>query len=84
MTNFIDLMHNCQYRANGIQCCSGLLYNSVTLEQILLEGASVNCPACEGRGMIMTAQGRETLGFLVKFGKAQIREIVDELFEERS
>jgi hypothetical protein len=77
------LMVKCQYRADGIQCGAGLLYNSVNLEPVLLEGTGVYCPACEGRGAILTSKGREFLEFLSKFGRDQLRDIVDELFEER-
>jgi hypothetical protein len=78
------LMIKCLYRADGIQCGSGMLYNSVTLKPILLEGTSVYCPACEGKGMLLTHEGRDILALLEKFGRSQLRDIVDELFEERS
>jgi hypothetical protein len=77
------LMIKCRYRAEGIQCSSGLLYDSVTLAPILLDGTGVYCPACEGRGMLPTPKGREFLAFLEKFGRSQLRDIVDELFGER-
>lgn len=78
-----DLMIRCHYRAEGIECAGGTLQNSVTQEPILLEGTGVYCPACEGKGMIPTALGRELLAFFQKFGRPQLRDIVDELFEER-
>jgi hypothetical protein len=77
------LQIKCYFRDRGLQCGSGLLYNSVTGEAELLEGTSVYCPACEGKGYIMTKAGRDLLEFLQRFGRSQLRDIVDELFEER-
>ena len=72
----------CFYRENDVYCASGLLFY-VNGNGALLDGTTVNCPACEGKGMIPTAKGRELLAFLAKFGRSQLRDIVDELFEER-
>jgi Tryptophan RNA-binding attenuator protein inhibitory protein len=83
ITETEPLMTKCFYREKGLVCGSGLLFNSVTLEPELLEGTSVYCPACEGRGVIPTNKGRELLAFLEKFGRPFLRDIVDELFEER-
>ena len=76
------LMVKCMYREDGIRCGSGLLHNSVTGEPLLLEGTSVYCPACGGKGMIPTDRGRELLAFFEKFGWLQLRDIVNELFRE--
>ena len=75
------LMMKCLYRADGLVCGSGMLYNSVTLEPILLEGTSVYCPACEGRGMLITSEGRDILALLEKFGRSQLRDIIEEILE---
>jgi hypothetical protein len=75
------LMMKCLYRADGLVCGSGMLYNSVTLEPILLEGTSVYCPACEGRGMLITSEGRDVLALLEKFGRSQLRDIIEEILE---
>lgn len=77
------LMVKCHYRENGIVCSGGTLWDSVTMEPHLLEGTSVYCPACNGKGMIPTASGRAMLDFLGRFARPQLRDIVDELFEER-
>jgi hypothetical protein len=74
-------MMKCLYRADGLVCGSGMLYNSVTLEPILLEGTSVYCPACEGRGMLITSEGRDILALLEKFGRSQLRDIIEEILE---
>lgn len=77
------LATKCHYRENGIQCGSGLLYDSVTGDAVLLEGTNLKCPVCEGKGMILSNKGREFLAFLEMFGRPFLRDIVDELFEER-
>jgi hypothetical protein len=75
------LMMKCLYRADGLVCGSGMLFNSVTLEPILLEGTSVYCPACEGKGMLLTSEGRDVLALLEKFGRSQLRDIIEEILE---
>ena len=77
------LATRCTYRENGIVCESGLLYHIPSGDPVLLEGTSVYCPACDGKGMIMTNKGREFLAFLEKFGRPFLRDIVDEIMEER-
>jgi len=52
-------------------------------EPVLLEGTGVYCPACEGRGAILTETGRDYLHFLEKFARPFLRDVMDELFEER-
>jgi hypothetical protein len=77
-----ELSTKCFYREEGIHCSNGLLYYA-SGDAVLLEGTSVYCPACEGKGMIPTAKGRELLTFLAKFGRSQLRDIVDELLKGR-
>ena len=74
-------MTKCLFRVNGIQCDSGMLYDSVTLKPILVEGTSVYCPACEGKGMLMTSEGRDIIALLQKFGRSQLRDIIEEILE---
>lgn len=69
-------MMKCLYRTDGIQCHNGRLYDSVTGHAVGLEGLSIDCPACEGKGMLLTHEGRDILALLEKFKP--------ELFEERS
>jgi hypothetical protein len=67
----------CFYRENGVHCEGGLLVTTnvtaipsgIHQAAVLLEGTGVYCPACEGKGVIPTAKGRELLTFLAKFGK---------------
>lgn len=77
------LASKCFYRENGIHCESGLLYETTTGDAVLLEGTSVYCPVCEGKGMILTNKGRELLAFLELFGRPFLRDVVDEAIEER-
>lgn len=77
------LATKCFYRENGAECQSGLLYYTRSGDAVLLDGTGVYCPACDGKGMILTNKGRELLAFLEKFGRPFLRDIVDELFEER-
>ena len=83
MISSSEFATKCFYRESGIHCESGLLYNSVTEDALLLEGMSVHCPACEGRGVILTDKGREVIAFLQTAGRPFLRDLVDELFEER-
>ena len=65
------LMTKCQYRVDGFHCDSGMLCDSVTGQATKLEdeeGDWANtCPACEGRGVLLTSAGRELLKFLKTF-----------------
>ena len=49
---------------------------------VLIEGTGVYCPACEGKGTILTDRGRNLLEFLMKFARPMLRDIMEELFEE--
>ena len=77
------LQIKCFYRENGTHCESGLLYWTVDDRAVLLEGTSVYCPACEGKGWIITRAGRDILELLKRFGRSDLRDIVDEMFEDR-
>jgi len=46
-------------------------------------GMALQCPACEGKGMLLSDKGRELLVFLEVFARPMIRDLVDEAFEER-
>ena len=72
----------CYYRESGIQCDGGKLFH-VNGDPVLLEGTSVYCPACDGKGLCLTDTGRDFLKFLTKFARPFIRDVMDELFEER-
>jgi hypothetical protein len=78
----------------GVFCQNGFLYkwrrpdrgidtDGVIAEAELLEGLPLQCPLCEGKGMLLTSRGRETLAFIDVFARPLLRDLVDELFEER-
>jgi len=88
------LAQRCCYMLAGVYCQNGLLYryrradqgldtDGVIAEAELLEGVPLQCPLCEGRAMILTNKGRELLAFLEVFGRPLLRDLVDELHEER-
>jgi hypothetical protein len=54
------------------------VYNPVTVE-----GEPVTCSACDGKGHILTAEGKQLLVFMQTAGRSVLRDLVDELFEER-
>jgi hypothetical protein len=55
----------------------------VISEPVLLEGVPLQCPACEGKSVLLTSKGRELLAFMDVFGRPFLRDLIDELFEER-
>jgi hypothetical protein len=80
--NFYALTVKCYYREHGIQCISGKLYHA-DLTPVLLEGTGVYCPACEGKGCILTDKGRDLLMFLQNFGRPVVSDVVEEILEKR-
>jgi Tryptophan RNA-binding attenuator protein inhibitory protein len=61
------LMIKCLYRSDGVHCHRGHLYESVSGHPAGLEGFALDCPACGGRGLLLTSAGRELLRFLQAF-----------------
>jgi hypothetical protein len=61
------LMIQCLYRVDGLHCFNGRLYETVSGHPAGLEGFALDCPACEGKGVLLTREGRELLAFLAKF-----------------
>lgn len=90
-----SLVTTCHYMAaEGVFCMNGYLYqyrkpdqsldtDGTLADPVKLEGFPLQCPACEGKAAILTERGKETLTFLQVFARPFLREIVDELFEER-
>lgn len=84
------LVHKCHYHAAGAFCQNGFLYKYATpntegilAEAVRLEGMPLQCPTCEGKGMLLTDRGREMLAFMDVFARPFLRDLIDELFEER-
>jgi hypothetical protein len=93
------IVARCCYRQAGVYCFEGTLhrYRRVSAEEIieldsdgvvsepeLLEGMPIKCPMCEGKGQLLTSRGRELLIFMDVFARPLLRDLVDELFEERN
>jgi hypothetical protein len=89
------LVSKCFYRGQGVFCVNGTLYHDynfssanpvggeVVKRAAQVGGETLQCPACEGKGMLLTPRGRELLTFLDVFARPLLRDLVDELFEER-
>jgi len=78
-----SLTIKCYYRTAGVRCEDGMLFHADNGEPATLEGTGVCCPACEGKGTLLTDKGRDLLQFLTKFARPVLHDIVEELFEER-
>jgi hypothetical protein len=88
------LVARCCYRQAGVYCLDGFLHryrrpdhgtdtDGVISEPELLEGSPLHCPMCEGKGQLLTSRGRELLIFMDVFARPLLRDLVDEIFEER-
>jgi hypothetical protein len=53
------------------------------MEAVTLEGIPLQCPKCEGKGVLLTNKGRELLAFMDVFGRPFLRNLIEELLEER-
>jgi hypothetical protein len=79
------LVHRCGYMGAGALCHNGYLfhYEGDQFLPVAVEGQSLQCPKCEGKGLLLSNKGRELLAFLEVFARPLLRDLVDELFEER-
>lgn len=78
----------CTYREAGAFCSEGFLYRYDGVGQysavpVKVEDQPLQCPKCEGKGHQLTSAGRQLLLFLNVFARPMLRDLVDELFEER-
>lgn len=83
MTSDVRLVGKCLYRQAGVFCSGGYLYHADTVSPAIVDEGMIQCPACEGKGAILTDTGREMLTFLGVFARPMLRDLVNELFEER-
>ncbi len=52
-------------------------------EAIMIEGTPVLCPACEGRGRILTNDGKEMIAFFQVFLRPMITDMIEEILETK-
>jgi hypothetical protein len=84
------LCYPCHFRADGVFCVDGYLFFSAVqsgdtlYRPVMVEGESVTCSACDGKGYLLTSEGKQLLTFLEKFGRPLLRDLVDEYLEEKN
>jgi hypothetical protein len=95
-TNDQRLVTTCHYYGQeGTHCCQGMLHkyrlpdqgidtDGVISEPVKMEGFPLQCPACDGKGAILTERGRETVLFLQTFAYPILRGMVQDIMEEQS
>jgi hypothetical protein len=76
------LFHSYNFRSD-MQPGMELDANGIGAKAAQIDGERIQCPACEGKGMLLSDKGRELLVFLEVFARPFLRDLVDELFEER-
>lgn len=87
-----NLSNPCHYRGGGARCIDGKLYHPeidnvlaadgfAYPKPVLLEGFPVPCPACEGKGRILTPAGKELFIYCQTFLRPLIFEMVEEAVE---
>lgn len=86
------LVTTCHYnQGGGVRCDGGQLWqqyfpmreDGCLSEPIELEDRPLQCPACEGKGVIPTEHGREMIQFLQTYAYPIIRGMVWEIMEEQ-
>lgn len=77
-----DFVNRCCYIMGGLQCEDGLLYHVSNGEAALLEGAALECPTCEGRGVTLTPHAKQFIVFLQTHGRSFLRDLIQEIMEE--
>lgn len=95
----VRLVSTCHYSdRDGIHCFQGHLHKYINPDQsmdyegekagvisepVKMEGFPLQCPACEGKGAILTERGRETMVFLQTYAYPMLREMVQDIMEEK-
>ena len=80
----LKLVSNCYFRQEGVQCLDGELHfaDKFGLGPVTVEGETLDCPACEGKGVVLTEDGRQLMSFLEVFARPALRDIVREVMEQ--
>ena len=76
--NPTNLTTKCFFRADGVMCREGLLCYSQFINNVLVEGDPVECPACEGHGILLTESGKDLMLFLETFAQPLFRNLLSE------
>jgi hypothetical protein len=82
MTKELKLVSTCYFRADGVMCHDGELYYPETGRPMMVEGEIMECPACNGKAVILTEYGKQLMAFLEVFARPALREIVREVLEQ--
>ena len=91
------LVTPCHFRADGVHCIEGYLYYSKEVERgrtskgeaimthtaVCVEGEPVTCSACDGKGVILTEQGRDLLAFFDSFLRPKIHETCADYIDDK-
>jgi hypothetical protein len=70
-------------RAEEIMKADGGVAQAVYYKPILMEGQPITCTACEGKGAILTPEGRELLVFFETFLRPVIYEICSDYIDDK-
>lgn len=81
----------CHFRADGVFCMSGYLHFSRPeikdgveyFRMIKVEDEPVSCSCCEGRGVILTDEGRELMTFFDTFFYRKVHEIAADYVDDK-
>lgn len=76
------LVSYCYFRADGVHCQDGFLQYT-NGSPVMVEGEPVSCPACEGKGVVLTDEGKDMMLFLETFARPYLREVVEEVLQEK-
>jgi len=98
-TTDISLVVPCHYYSHGgYHCVEGHLFKyvhpdhsmdlegekaGVIAEVVREEGVPIQCPACEGKGVLLTRLGRQTIQFLQTYAYPMLRGMVQNIMEEK-
>jgi hypothetical protein len=59
------------------------MWETISFQRVLVEGVPVPCPACEGKGIILTDHGKDLLAFFEKFLRPRVHEMCGNYLDEK-